>query len=95
LSYRVLLESGAERDLQAIPEPLRAAIIQRILTLRDNPHPSGCKKLSGTARNWRRPPRRLPHPLRRRETTQGSFDFPDQAPPRSLSVNGRQGRKHD
>ena len=53
MNYRVLLESGAERDLQAIAESLRDSIIQRILSLRDNPHPPGCKKLSGTAHNWR------------------------------------------
>lgn len=51
--YRVLLEGGAEKNLEALAIPLRKRIIERLLLLRNNPRPAATKKLVGSKNAWR------------------------------------------
>jgi len=51
--YRVLLERAAERDLRRLPARLHNRIISAIQELADEPRPTGCRKLSGSDRDWR------------------------------------------
>ncbi|MBI4377424.1 MAG: type II toxin-antitoxin system RelE/ParE family toxin [Elusimicrobia bacterium] len=53
MKYRVLLERNAERDLNNLQPSIRQDIIRKVLHLQDNPRPQGCKKLEGSAHNWR------------------------------------------
>ena len=46
--YKVLLERGAEKDLDALDSSLRKKIIERVLLLAENPRPNGSKKLEGS-----------------------------------------------
>jgi mRNA interferase RelE/StbE len=51
--YRVLLERAAERDLRRLPARLHNRIVSAIHALSDEPRPSGCRKLTGSDRDWR------------------------------------------
>ncbi len=51
--HRVLLERQAENDLQALQRPLYKRIIERLLSLRQEPRPNGVKKLTGMRNAWR------------------------------------------
>ena len=51
--YRVLLERAAERDLRRLTARLHNRIISAIQALTDEPRPRGCRKLSGSDRDWR------------------------------------------
>ena len=51
--YRVFLERAAERDLRRLPARLHNRIISALQALADEPRPSGCRKLSGSDRDWR------------------------------------------
>ena len=51
--YSVLLEKRAEKDLKALDNYLEKKIIERLLLLKQNPRPSGAKKLSGSKNAWR------------------------------------------
>ena len=48
--YRLIIKRSAERDLRRLPRPVFLRMNQRILSLRDVPHPTGSRKLKG-ARN--------------------------------------------
>lgn len=52
-TYQVLLRRGAEKDLERLDSKIRERVIASILTLRDNPRPPGCRKLSGSDNDWR------------------------------------------
>ena len=52
MSYRVLLTKAARKQLDALPTPAIESVSERLLQLRDNPRPSGCKKLQGRD-GWR------------------------------------------
>jgi mRNA interferase RelE/StbE len=47
LSYKVFIESSAQKDLSKIPQQYQNRIIKAIRALSQNPHPAGSKKLSG------------------------------------------------
>lgn len=47
MKYSIVIGQQAEKSLSAIPLPDRQRIIKRIDDLADNPHPLGCKKLTG------------------------------------------------
>jgi len=47
LSYSLLIEKTAQKELSKIPHPDRKKIITAIKGLENNPHPAGSKKLSG------------------------------------------------
>ena len=51
--YRVFLERAAERDLRRLPSRLHGRVVSSIQLLMDNPRPSGCRKLTGSERDWR------------------------------------------
>jgi mRNA interferase RelE/StbE len=46
-SYNVLFRRSAAKELEAVPLKDRRRIVARIQTLRDDPRPVGCEKLSG------------------------------------------------
>lgn len=51
--YEVYLERTAERDLKRLSAENFHRIILKIKALAENPRPSGCRKLSGSKRDWR------------------------------------------
>lgn len=51
--YEVLVESGAHKDLRKVPAGDRPRLIAKLRSLRQNPRPAGCVKLSGTDKYWR------------------------------------------
>jgi len=51
--YRVFLERAAEKQLKQLSAKLHDRVIAAIQTLADNPRPAGCRKLSGSERDWR------------------------------------------
>lgn len=51
--HKVLLESGAEKDLNALDASLRKRIIERVFLLRNNPRSAAAKKLAGSKNAWR------------------------------------------
>lgn len=46
-SYKLAFKRSVAKDLRAIPNKDVARLLERIETLKDNPRPSGCEKLSG------------------------------------------------
>lgn len=48
MSYRVLIRSSAERELDALPNTVHKRVAAKIVALGADPRPAGCKKLSGT-----------------------------------------------
>lgn len=53
MSFRVFLESRAEKDLKKLPREIRARIFPAILDLKHNPRPAGVKKLSAEGEYYR------------------------------------------
>lgn len=53
MKYKVEVSQNAARNLERLPKPYITKIYTKILSLRDNPRPSGCKKLKGYANFWR------------------------------------------
>jgi mRNA interferase RelE/StbE len=51
--YSVEIKPSAQKELDALDDPLFARIDRKILALSDNPRPSGCKKLRGYRDLWR------------------------------------------
>lgn len=51
--YRVLLERGAERDLNRLSSEIHDRVITAIRALGGNPRPAGCRKLVGSKNDWR------------------------------------------
>ncbi|MEW5946350.1 MAG: type II toxin-antitoxin system RelE/ParE family toxin [bacterium] len=51
--YEVYLERAAERDLKHLSEENFRRIISSIKTLRENPRPHGCRKITGSKSDWR------------------------------------------
>jgi mRNA interferase RelE/StbE len=51
--YRVLLERGAEKDLARLSSEIHDRVIAEIQALARNPRPTGCRKLAGSAHDWR------------------------------------------
>jgi mRNA interferase RelE/StbE len=52
LSYEVEIKKSAGKALDDIPKSERDRILEAIIALKDDPRPSGCKKLSGRE-GWR------------------------------------------
>lgn len=44
--YKIEVKKSAEKELKKIPKKELTKIIQQIGSLADDPHPSGCKKLT-------------------------------------------------
>ena len=53
MPYRVELALRAQRDLHGLPGQAQARLAAPILALREDPRPSGVRKLRGEARTWR------------------------------------------
>lgn len=51
--FEILLERSAERDLDRLPSRIFDRAIASIQSLKNNPRPHGCRKLSGTKSDWR------------------------------------------
>jgi len=51
--YEVLLERSAERDLKRLPADRFRQIIPHIQALAEDPRPVGCRKIVGSASDWR------------------------------------------
>jgi mRNA interferase RelE/StbE len=51
--YSLEIKQSAQRELDALRDPLFARIDRKILALSDNPRPAGCKKLKGYKDQWR------------------------------------------
>ncbi|MCC6297849.1 MAG: type II toxin-antitoxin system RelE/ParE family toxin [Anaerolineales bacterium] len=47
MAYQVILKRSAEKELDALQANIRDRILKRLLTLEENPRPSGIKKLQG------------------------------------------------
>ena len=53
-SYRVLIKPSAAREIEAVDQKKdRRRIVARILTLADEPRPTGCEKLAGESDRYR------------------------------------------
>ena len=51
--YKVFIERRVEKDLDALDDSLKSKIVGRLLLLKNNPRPTGAKKLSGSKNSWR------------------------------------------
>ena len=51
--YSLEIKQSAQRELDALDNAVFARIDRKIVTLADNPRPSGCKKLRGHKDQWR------------------------------------------
>ncbi|MBI3610923.1 MAG: type II toxin-antitoxin system RelE/ParE family toxin [Nitrospirae bacterium] len=47
MAYAVLLKRPAEKELERFPAKTHNAILERLLSLKDNPRPTDAKKLHG------------------------------------------------
>lgn len=50
MSYRVEFHEGVEKDLKALPAPLRSKLMARALALADEPRPPGAEALQQNLR---------------------------------------------
>ncbi|MGB8494723.1 MAG: type II toxin-antitoxin system RelE/ParE family toxin [Candidatus Acidiferrum sp.] len=53
MSYSVTILRKAQKELAELPVPAFETVEQKLLGLRDNPRPFGCKKLKGPTDIWR------------------------------------------
>ena len=51
--HEVFLERSAERDLKRLPSEIFRRVAPLLKTLRENPRPPGCRKISGSESDWR------------------------------------------
>ncbi len=51
--YRILLERAAEKDLKRLSAEIHDRVIAAIQGRAETPRPSGCRKLAGSANDWR------------------------------------------
>lgn len=52
-TYRLQIKRSAEVDLRRLAEPIFTRVNERILALRDDPRPTGVRKLQGQQEGWR------------------------------------------
>ncbi len=55
MSYTIQFKPAALRQLEKVPRNLQKRIASKIEALRDEPFPTGCKKLFGEPDTWRVP----------------------------------------
>lgn len=53
MAYAIQFKPAALRQLEKLPRPVRNRIASKVEALRDDPFPTGCKKLSGLPDAWR------------------------------------------
>jgi len=51
--HRVYLERAAERELKRLSAEDFQRVISHIKGLAENPRPTGCRKITGSERDWR------------------------------------------
>ena len=51
--YRLFIKPSAQNELDALDDSLFARLDLKIMTLAENPRPSGCKKLKDYDDQWR------------------------------------------
>jgi mRNA interferase RelE/StbE len=51
--YEVYLERSAENDLRRLAPSIFLRIVPHIKILSENPRPSGCRKITGSSKDWR------------------------------------------
>jgi len=51
--YSLEIKRSAQKELDALGDPLFTRIDRKILALADDPRPAGCKKLKGYKDQWR------------------------------------------
>jgi mRNA interferase RelE/StbE len=51
--YEVYLEHAAERDLRKLPAEVFRRIVPHLKNLAENPRPAGCRKITGSQKDWR------------------------------------------
>jgi mRNA interferase RelE/StbE len=51
--HEILLAKAAEKDLKRLSPEVFHRIVQKIRALAEEPRPPGCRKLSGTERDYR------------------------------------------
>jgi mRNA interferase RelE/StbE len=51
--YAVLLEAAAERSLRRLDPSVLPRVVQALRSLAGDPRPHGCRKLTGSDRDWR------------------------------------------
>ncbi len=47
MAYTVFLKSSAEKELERFPTRIHDKIVERLISLKEDPRPSGAKKLRG------------------------------------------------
>ena len=52
-NYSVVINSSAQKELDALDDVVFRRIDRKILALAGNPRPAGCKKLKGYKHYWR------------------------------------------
>jgi mRNA interferase RelE/StbE len=52
-NYSLEIKDSAQKELDAIDDPLFARMDRKIMALAENPRPAGCKKLKGYKDHWR------------------------------------------
>ena len=53
MAYAIQFKPAALRQLEKLPRDLQKRIASKIQALRNDPFPSGCKKLFGESDTWR------------------------------------------
>jgi mRNA interferase RelE/StbE len=53
MQYQIQYVGSVEKELRGLPKDIRVSIVQKILSLADNPFPHGAVKLHGLARLYR------------------------------------------
>lgn len=51
--YHLKIKRSAERDLKRLPRSLLLRLNRQILALREDPRPTGTRKLKGKLKGWR------------------------------------------
>ena len=51
--YTLLIERHAEKGFKKIPKNISNKLIIKIKSLKDNPKPSGCRKITGSENDYR------------------------------------------
>ena len=53
VKFSIDIKASAQKELDALDNPIFARIDRKIMSLADNPRPPGCKKLRGYKDQWR------------------------------------------
>lgn len=53
MSYRVIIPKPVQKQLDSLPNDVRASMVEKISLLAENPRPPGVKKLKGVDHEYR------------------------------------------